>query len=216
MRKTGIMLTTAALAVLTLTTTARADFYLKQKQTVGKNSKTIETWTTPAGYRIDDGDTSLILPTKSKRPLILMHNTKNFVQYTRSISDDPSLKDMSIIVEERPQTKKIGKWNCIKHVITVSGPEKAILRQELWTTEDIKLSDENAELYQKYILGPLAGRSDAFVEELKKVRGVEVMSVTYDLSDLTAPPEKSELVEISQTKAPEGILDIPKGYSQKE
>jgi len=215
MRHPTITSIAAAAVLLVLTNTASADLYLKQKQTVGTDIKTIETWGTTDGYRINDGKTSLILPTESKRPLLLLHDKRAYRQYSQSIDDDPKLKQMKMIVAESPSTKKIGKWTCIKHTITVSSPDKVILRQKVWATEDIELSEANAALYKAYFLGPLAGRSKDFLSELEKVRGVEVLSVTQDFTDPTSKPQRTELIALDQKKAPGNILDTPAKSKQE-
>jgi len=216
MRSFAATTITAAGILFLLANSTSADLYLKQKQTVGKKTKTTETWSTKDGYRIDEGKTSLILPAKNKHPLVLLHDNQTFVQYTRSIDDDPKMKELTMIVDERPGTKMIGQWECIKHTITVSSPKEVVMRQEIWSTEDIELSEENALLYRTYILGPIAGRSEEFLKELKKVRGVEVLSILTDFTDRASPPEQTELISLNQKKAPGGILDIPAGYNQEK
>lgn len=125
---------------------------------------------------------------------------------------------MKVSVTETGEKKRIGEWSCRKYLQTVEtfmGPSES----EVWATEDIKV-DQN--LYARFS-GALMGSNPAardqmesIIREMKKIKGVPVLTVTTATMMGGTVKSRMELLEIKEEKAPAGVFDLPAGYARQD
>ena len=110
--------------------------------------------------------------------------------------------------------KKIGNWNCRKYIREMSvgmGP----VTSEVWATEDLKMNfDLNAQFNAAMMaMQPGAKESiDQSVAEMKKIKGVPVLTITTANVMGSSMRSTEELLEFREGKAPAGIFEVPGGY----
>ncbi|HOV86864.1 MAG TPA: DUF4412 domain-containing protein [Syntrophobacteraceae bacterium] len=124
---------------------------------------------------------------------------------------------MEVTVVETGEKKKIGNWNCKKYLQTVNtmmGP----MTSEIWATEDLKV---DYSLYARFSAAMLAmqpGMGKNFnnlAEEMKKIRGVPVLTTTTTKVMNSTMKSSQELLEFKDAKAPQGTFDLPRGYTKQ-
>jgi len=85
---------------------------------------------------------------------------------------------------------------------------------EIWATEDIKVNTDLFRTLGFSIMAKQPGFDKAF-EEMKKIKGVSVL--TTSTSSVMGAKIKStqELLEVKEAKAPAGIYDVPVSYKKE-
>jgi hypothetical protein len=223
-----------------------ADMYMKQVshtdaiemmgQTQPERFDTTIMWIGDEWARSDAGDTLTMLYNLEKGELyFLKHADKQYGMVTLDLNEiiDQAMAEESeedaeaakamanammgsvkVTVTPTDSTKKIGDWDTRKYDVDMS-IMMMNLKQEIWATEDI---DFDWSLYHAVATGMMAMMPGAanMVEEMMKVEGVPVLSVTT--GSIMGAPMKSttELVEAEDKDAPAGIYDIPKDYTKVE
>lgn len=127
------------------------------------------------------------------------------------------MAQMRVSVVATSENKKISGWNCTKYMETmhmVTGPAES----EVWATEDLKMDhDLFANVAAAMAILQPGGKEAAreITEEMKKIKGVPVLTVTT--ADMMGAKVKSteELIEFKEENAPAGIYEIPPGYTRK-
>mgnify|MGYP000861573871 FL=1 len=129
-----------------------------------------------------------------------------------------NMMKMNVTVTETGEKRRIGDWNCRKYLQTVEmfmGPSNS----EVWATEDIKV-DQN--LYARFsgaLLGSNPGAKDnmdAIIREMKKIKGVPVLTTTTATMMKSTVKSTMELLEFKEGRAPAGIFEIPSGYTKRD
>jgi hypothetical protein len=118
-------------------------------------------------------------------------------------------------VEPKDETKKIGEWNAKRYEITLSKAGKAVSKEILWTTKDIK-SDVSGygEMYST--LMAMIPMQKNLAVEMKKLEGLPVYSEkTMSLPGGGEQKSVEELVSATEKEAPAGTYDTPAGYKEK-
>jgi hypothetical protein len=118
-----------------------------------------------------------------------------------------------VSVQETGETQKIKDWNCTKYIMTMSmmGTKTT---SEVWATEDIKI---NYEMYTTLSLSlmPKTPGLEKMLEEMKKIKGLTVLS-TGTMSVMgTDVKTTQELLEVSEKSAPAGTYEVPEGYKKE-
>ena len=109
-------------------------------------------------------------------------------------------------------TEKIGDWDTKKYNV-----EMTIMmmnsKQDVWATEDINI---DFDLYAAVSNGPMAQIPgfDKIMEEMKKVKGLPVKTVTTTNAMGGEVVTTTTLLEHADKEAPAGIYDIPEGYKE--
>lgn len=124
-----------------------------------------------------------------------------------------SMMKVEVKVNDTGETKKIKSWNCRKYLMTT----KIMMTSstsEIWATEDIKI---NANLFRTLSFSLMAKQPgfDKAFEEMKKIKGVSVL--TTSTSSVMGAKVKStqELLEVKEAAPPAGIYDVPSGYKKE-
>ncbi|OPZ57691.1 MAG: hypothetical protein BWY87_01591 [Deltaproteobacteria bacterium ADurb.Bin510] len=128
-----------------------------------------------------------------------------------------SMLKTSVAVKDTGETKKIGKWNCRKYVQTIksgAGPITA----EIWTTTDIKADYGQLAEWQAALRSIQPGLSDQYAalsQELKKMNGVPVLTVSTAKIMGASVRTVTELLDFKTGTAPAGTFELPQGYNRK-
>jgi len=120
----------------------------------------------------------------------------------------------NVSVTETGETQKIKNWNCKKFLMKMS-MMGTTTTSEMWTTEDIKI---DYELYRDLtfsIMGQVPGIED-MMKEMKKAKGIVVMSTSSISMMGTNVKSSQELLEASQKSAPGGTYEVPSGYKKEK
>lgn len=202
------------------------------------------TWITTDKIRNDGEEGSVILRMDQRKIYFINHAKKTYAEMPMEMSKmiDEKMKQsmeeegmeeedqqaamgmmqgmaqMKITITPTSEKKKIGNWNCQKYnqeLVTFMGPMKG----EIWATEDLKM---DYELYNKY-MAAMMGKGGMFgdfmnqiVTEMKKIKGIPVLTITS--MDMMGASIKStqELIEYKEGTAPVGHFELPKGYKKSE
>ena len=119
-----------------------------------------------------------------------------------------------VTVTPTDEGKKIGDWKTTKYNVDMS---IAMMKskQELWATEDIKVDNDMFNAVSSGMMVQIPG-FDKIIKEMKKVKGLPVMSITRTSAMGNEIVTKTTLIEYSEKDAPDGVFDIPKDYKKVE
>lgn len=218
---------------------ATADIFMKQKQhtdgfTIMGQSQpprdSIQTiWMSEDKLRSDDDKHSVIVRLDKQTIYLIDHARKTYQvmpmdrgkMAAEPMDDEEDLdqggRKIQVRVTETRDMKKIDGWNCRKYlqkVVTMMGP----MTSEVWATEDIKT---DYSLYARFSAAMLAmqpGLSEnlgALSEEMKKIRGVPVLTTTTTRVMNSTMKSSQKLLEFKEGKAPKGTFDPPGGYTRQ-
>lgn len=215
---------------------ASADVFMKEKQhTDGMTimgqaqppqDKMSNVWISKDKMRMDHGEVSSIAQVVDEKVTIYHLNHANKT-YTELVLGSNASQDavsamageMKVKVTPTSETKKIGNWNCKKYLQEMDMGMMPI-KSEIWASEDIKMP--YADFYEKLSAAMTAGQpgmgvsSKAMQEEMKKIKGVPVLTVTNMTMMKNVNVKSSrELLEIKEDTAPAGTFDIPAGYKRQ-
>ena len=118
-----------------------------------------------------------------------------------------------VSVTESGETQKIKNWKCKKYIMTME-MMGTISTSEIWATEDIKI---DYELYRTLGLSmmPKTTGLDKMLEEMKKIKGLTVLSTATTSVMGKDVKSTQELLEVSEKLAPGGTYNVPTGYSKQ-
>ncbi|MBN2355238.1 DUF4412 domain-containing protein [candidate division KSB1 bacterium] len=234
MRKNKSLIPTVLIFCLSiLVVSAQGDVFMKQKhhtdsftmmgQTQPAQDSFQSIWFTADKIRSDQEKSSSIVRLDLNLMYALDHEKKTYMTIPLNFSamqTEKMPKDLGIKISITPtgETKKINKWNCKKYLqnMEVMGMN---VTSEVWATEDIKM---DLNVYSKYVsasmqMNPaMKAGMDKLVKEMKKIKGVHVLTVTTNTIMGQTMKSSQELVEFKEGKAPAGIFDLPAGYKMKK
>ena len=118
-----------------------------------------------------------------------------------------------VSVKETGETQKIKNWKCKKYIMTMK-MMGVTSTSEIWATEDIKI---DYELYMTLGLSmmPKTPGLDKMLEEMKKIKGLTVLSTATTSMMGTDVKSTQELLEVSKKSAPAGTYEVPEGYKKE-
>jgi hypothetical protein len=118
-----------------------------------------------------------------------------------------------VSIKETGETQKIKNWKCQKYIMTMSMMGMTTT-SEVWATEDIKI---DYELYTTLRLSmmPKTSGLDKMLEEMKKIKGITVLSTGTMSMMGTDVKTTQELIEVSEKSAPPGTYEVPDGYKKE-
>jgi len=181
-----------------------------------------EIWMAKDMLRSDSQGTSTLLRLDKNAMYMIDHARKSYVEVPLDQSPvQPGLSEsegmkFDIKITETNEKKKIGDWNCQKYLQVIDfGMEP--MKAEIWATEDLSIDKD---LYARqasamFGKGP-APSSEDMMKELKKIKGVHVLTVsTVDMMG-TQVKTTQELIEFKESKAPEDHFEIPSSYKARK
>ena len=119
----------------------------------------------------------------------------------------------AVSIKNSGEKKKIGSWNCVRYDVSMSIMTGGT-NSEVWVTRDIKIDPALFNMVKNGVLARMPGFS-AIAEELKKVEGVPVKTVTRSQTMNTTVTSTELLKEYAEKPAPAGIYDIPESFTKK-
>lgn len=224
------------LAVMLIPASAAADVFMKEKthtdgmtvmgQVQPPQDRVSTTWITSDKMRTDQGDSSTIAMVVDGKLVLyhLNHANKSYSELTvgsdGTVNTPPGMPgEMKVKVTPTSETRKIGNWNCRKYLQEMDMGMMP-MTSEVWASEEVKMP--YTDFYEKLSLAMIPGQpgmgmaSKAMMEEMKKVRGVPVLTVTNMtmMKNVTIKSSR-ELLEIREGTAPAGTFEIPAGYAKR-
>lgn len=172
---------------------------------------------------------SVIIDLPAKSMFFINHNDSTYAEMTlpmdwSQVVDPQLLARLNMFkrqgeIKATEEKKKIGEWECEGYEVSSWIPYMDTRFDEremtVWVTEDVpidlgKYNEMTTELYK------LRNYSDAMIEEMKKIEGVEVASegVIY-MRGFTVNTE-DKLIEMFEEDPPPDVYSVPKGYSKKD
>jgi hypothetical protein len=176
-------------------------------------------------YRTDKEMIYMLDPATKTYNEISMAAMKEMTSGARSIADSVkrasgdsipmNIADMmKISVTPTSEKKVIGKWKATKYILTMNLPF-GTSKTEVWATEDIKIDMTTYNTISNAMMAFMPG-FEKMMEELKKIKGVNVFTVTASEAMGGKARQTSEVVECVEKPTPAGIFEIPAGYTKAE
>ncbi len=122
------------------------------------------------------------------------------------------MMSMKVTVTPTDEKKKIKDWSTKKYIIEVKMPMGST-KSELWASEDIQIDYNMFYALTNALMAKMPGFQEA-LEEMKKVKGLTVLSVDEAQVMGTTVKTTTTLLEHADKSAPAGIFDIPKDYKK--
>lgn len=201
-------------------------------------------WIAPDKMRSENPQQSIILRLDQNKMYVLDHAQKTYVEMPlnfgatmeKKIGESMDEKNMDqeeqaammnmmkgmsqmkLTITPTQETKKVGQWNCRKYeqsLQTMMGPTQG----EIWATEEL---DMDPELYAKWSAammgqgGMFGNMMQEMAAEMKKIKGVPVLTQTTVKMMGTSVKSIQELIEFKKGSAPSGYFDIPAGYKKTD
>jgi len=192
--------------------------------------------------RVDRGDTSsVILNTDKGMIYMISHKNKNYTATSLKSLDnlagqvDKMAKEKAAAGDEEAaamadmmksmmkikgtvtateETKKIKNWNCTKYDVEINMGMVSI-SQEMWATEDIKIDPELFLQASQAMMSQFEGY-DAFLAEMKKIKGVAVQTKMNINMMGNAMTGETNILSVKDKDAPKETYALPKGYEKME
>lgn len=209
-------------------------------QTQPASDEIFVTWMSKDKARLDHGeDTSIIIRLDKKVMYTINHAEMKYAEMPYSetgdiLSASISGSDLSdeeqaeaqkmmkgfaqmmqpeVSIKETGETQKIKNWKCKKYLMTMK-MMGTTATSEVWATEDIKV---DYELYMTLRLSmmPKTPGLDKMLEEMKKIKGLIVLSTGTTSMMGTDVKSTQELLEVSEKLAPGGTYNVPTGYNKQ-
>jgi hypothetical protein len=124
------------------------------------------------------------------------------------------MMSMEITVTPTDEKKKIKDWSAKKYIVEVKMPMGSS-KSEVWASEDIKVDYDMFNALSNAFMAQMPGFQKA-MEEMKKVKGVTVLSVGEAQVMGASVKTTTTLLECSTKSAPAGIFDVPKDYKKRK
>ncbi len=197
-----------------------------------------ESWLTKKGFRSDSEEKSMIVIFDQQKMIMIDHKEKtyaempmNFNEMMSGMDEEERMNDedtagfqnmmqgmmkVEVSVQPTSESKVINGWKCKKYIMTmntVMGKNNS----EIWATEDLKI-DPN--LYSKFSTAlstanpAMQNMAGTMMEEMKKMKGVQVLSVSTQNVMNQKISSSTELLDFKTGSAPDNLFQIPAGYKK--
>lgn len=232
-----LLLGGAAQADLYMKQNSRTDAFTVMGQSQPEKNQVVEYWFSKNRVRMNTGEMqSTIVDLDGKVMYALNHTDKTYSEMPLAIGDmiekavgeegdeeateayrkmaESMMAGIEAKVTDSGETRKIKDWNCRKYVVEMTLP-MGKSRAEIWATKDIKVDPKTYWTVANAMMASQPG-FEKIMEEMKKIDGVVVESVTE--AEVMGIKVKSteDLLEIEEKAAPGGVFDIPKEYKKTE
>jgi hypothetical protein len=238
-----IMLSSTLLGDIFMKQKSHTDGFQMMGQSQPAQDEIQEIWVTQDKIRSDSEKQSVILRLDQNKLYMLNHEEKTYAELPLDFGNmmdskmkeamegedmDPEQKEammqmmqgmgqIKVTITPTSETKKIGNWNCKKYTQTMEtmmGPTTS----EIWATEDLKMDQD---LYSKFMAamsgqGMFGNMMADMAEEMKKIKGVPVLTVSTVNMMGASIKSTQELIEFKEGTAPAGIFELPKAYKKTD
>jgi len=225
----------AAVALALIAGVAGADVKMTQKQhtdgfaIMGKNQpatdQTVVIWVGKDRMRSDTGAQSVIVRMDEKKLYLVNHKDRTFsvvnlpVDVKQLLPEgmfDQMMEMMKLEAKVTPtdETTKVGGWEARKYQVELSTAMMQT-RQEIWATTDIDIDHDRFQMMMEETLNLQPG-SHGVIDEMRKIKGVQVKQRTVMSMMGTEIASTSEISSVEEIDAPADTYDPPAGYSQTQ
>ncbi len=197
-----------------------------------------EIWITPEGIRSNAPGESTIMLLDRQKIIHINHRDKTYQVHPMGMDkmmeasgggQSPeeraamqgmmkSMMKMDVSVASTGETKTIKGWKCRKYRLVMDTMMGKIVN-EVWATEDLKIDQKLYDRLNTAMMASMPGMQQAagdVQEEMKKIKGVQVNTVSNQQIMGKTRTSTTELLEYKEAKAPAGLLDIPAGYREEQ
>ncbi|RPI02985.1 MAG: hypothetical protein EHM72_02760 [Calditrichaeota bacterium] len=222
-----------------------ADVYFKQKvhtdamQIMGQSQPAqnyvSEIWITPSKAGMSSEKNKTVIDFDKKMIILADHVRKTFMQmpldFSKAFNTDMTVQEnaemkefmgkmmeIKVTVQPTDDMKNINQWHCRKYLQTVTTAMGEV-KSEIWATSSIAL---DLDLYSKFsaaMMAQMPGVSQnlgKMMEEMKKIKGVQVFSSTQTEMMGQTFGSSTELLEYKEGKAPVEAFNIPAEYKKQD
>lgn len=195
-----------------------------------------EIWITEKGYRTDNPERSVLMLFDEQKMYMIDHQEKTYMEMPmdmEKISSEmmkgQSEQDMQAMqgmmqnmmkieanVEMTDEQKKINDWDCKKYILNMK-MMMGNVTQEIWATEDLEVDKSLYKKFASSTFSAMPGMQNAIgklMEEMEKIKGVHVKTITTQKVMNQTIESSTELVEFKKTPAPDNIFKLPDGYKK--
>ena len=228
--------------VIMMTAGLSAGVYMKQKshtdamqfmgQTQPARDTVQEIWITEEGFRSDSPEQSMVFDRHKGTMIMLDHQLKTYFEMPMGQEMMPGLMEgneeegadmqqmmsqmmkMDIEVEPTGEVKTIRSWPCKKYIMKITMAMGTIVN-EIWASEAISIDPKLYQQFSSNMFGMIPGLQqsiDKLQQEMKKIKGINVMTLSTNQVMGQQIKSSTELLEIREGKAPADLLTIPSGY----
>ncbi len=224
----------AILAVLLLTVFVQADTYIKQKthtdgfsmmgQQQPPKDDTIEQWISDNQMATITGDQTIIVDLAKSVVLMVNNRNKSYVEMTLPLDMSkylpPQMAQMmgatKVTVTPNGQTQQVGQWQCDGYDMSME-MMKMKLNSKVWASKAVSFDWQGmSEKLLPLVMKASMRLNDEAMQELAKIKGVQIKSETSMEMMGTAVKISQEVLEISTKPAPAGVYTVPAGYTKKD
>ena len=177
-----------------------------------------KTWISDTGYRIENGNTIMILRFDTKKIWNIDMDKKTYFE-----ADAGQMKAMaqmgqammgnkensSLVFKKTGNTKKIKNWNCYE--VTA---QNAMMKQTMWLTEDLPYGKDA--YYEFYKNVPEFEELAKSISNSSELKGYPVANETEINMMGMQIKSSSELISITQQDIPASMYNLPEGLQKME
>jgi hypothetical protein len=230
MKKTAV----AILSILFLTVFAQADTYIKQKthtdgfsmmgQQQPPKDDTIEQWIGDNQMATITGHQAVIVDLTKSVVLMVNNRNKSYVEMTLPLDMSKYLPAQmaqmmgatKVTVTPNGQTQQVGEWQCDGYDMTMDMMMMK-LNSKIWASKTVSFDWQGmAEKLMPLVMQASMRLNDESLQELAKIKGVQIKSETSMEMMGTAVKMSQEVLEISTKPAPAGVYTVPADYTKKD
>ena len=244
-RRIGLLAAIMLIAAM-ISTTASAGTYIKQVlhtdpmemggAKIPASDDTATIWMDKAGacwvnpkmviiYRTDRGMIYMLDPATKTYNEISVAAMQQMTSGARSMADSAkrqagdstqmNMADMmKITVTPTTEKRVINKWKATKYLLDMSLPF-GTSKTEIWASEDIRIDMVTYNTISNAMMAFMPG-FEKMMEELKKIKGVNILTVTESDAMGGKVRQTSEVVECAEKPTPAGIFEIPEGFKKAD
>jgi hypothetical protein len=224
--KTAFFLVAAGIAAAA----AASDLTIVSKVTPAKGTPTTSThYITAERMRMSDGANDTIVDLAAGKLIGIDHKKKTYYETTfeemqqyfaglnEMLASNPMMETMmgkvkDVQVQKTAETREIIGYTCTKYVLSMG--EK--FKETLWVTPEVKMpvSYYDASKMSYAMMGPMAGRFEKMLDEMKKIDGFPLATdVDMKMMGMDAS-SRTEVTEISKADIPADTFAVPAGYKK--
>lgn len=240
----GVLLAFGVVAVFGLASPIHADSFIKQvthtgamkimgKDQPAKDDTSMIWLAKDKACMIMPDDHAVIIRSDEGVVYMVDHSKKSYAKIPLSVLTNPEqmmgakdkeeaqamaamMQSMSakVTITLTEETKKIRNWNAKKYIVEIKMPMGST-KSELWASEEVNIDVELFRSVTNALKSFMPGYSDV-MKEMKKIKGISVLSNDESQMMGVAVKTRTELLECAKKDAPAGIYDVPKGYKEED
>jgi hypothetical protein len=185
-------------------------------------------WAAGDRLRRDEGDQTMLLRLDKNRLYLLDHADKTYSEIALPIDlrkmmpkgseamADQIAAGMKVTVQVNPrdETKKIGQWNARRYDMTVTSAMGMKIATTMWVSKEV----EGFTPFNKLAgtMASLQPGSGEWVKQLEKIDGFPVLTESKVDALGAQFSTREELLSVETKAAPAGTYDLPAGYKAQQ